>query len=100
MSEFVLPPPLEPGDPVAVIAPAGGHGAAFPDVYALGLECLGSLGVEPVEFPTATMERPSPPTRSDWRPTSSGRSGTPPSAPWSPSLAETTGFESRASRRH
>lgn len=54
MSEFVVPPALDRGDRVAVIAPAGGQGAAYPQVYALGLERLRGFDLEPVEFPTAT----------------------------------------------
>lgn len=56
MAEFVVPPPLEKGDNVAVVAPAGGHGAAFPAVYELGLERLRSFDLVPVEFPTASKD--------------------------------------------
>jgi len=53
---FVVPTPLEPGDCVAVVAPSGGHAAAHPTVYELGLERLRDLGVEPVASPTATAD--------------------------------------------
>ena len=55
MSEFVVPPALERGDRVAVVAPAGGSAAKYPHVYELGLERLREVfDLEPVEFPTAT----------------------------------------------
>ncbi|WP_276247031.1 S66 peptidase family protein [Haladaptatus sp. YSMS36] len=55
MHEFVVPPPLEPGDRVAIVAPAGGHASQFPHVYEQGLETLReTFDLEPVEFPTAT----------------------------------------------
>ncbi|WP_227355283.1 S66 family peptidase [Haladaptatus salinisoli] len=54
MSEFVVPPALEPGDKVAVVAPGTSHAALFPHVYELGLERVREFGLEPVEFPTAT----------------------------------------------
>ncbi|EFW90863.1 peptidase U61 LD-carboxypeptidase A [Haladaptatus paucihalophilus DX253] len=55
MHEFVLPPALEPGDSVAVIAPGTSHASLFPHVYELGLDRLESeFGLTPVEFPTAT----------------------------------------------
>jgi muramoyltetrapeptide carboxypeptidase LdcA involved in peptidoglycan recycling len=57
MPEFVVPPPAEPGDSVAVVAPASGHAAAFPHVYEHGLKRLESVfDLEPVEYPTATMD--------------------------------------------
>lgn len=55
MTEWITPPPLEPGDKVAIVAPASGLAATFPHVYERGLERLRSVfGLEPVEFPTAT----------------------------------------------
>lgn len=56
MAEFVVPPALDRGDRVAVIAPAGGAGAAYPHVYELGLERLRGLELEPVAFATATKD--------------------------------------------
>ncbi|MFC4548723.1 MULTISPECIES: S66 family peptidase [Halorussus] len=57
MSEFVVPPALERGDRVAVVAPAGGSAARYPHVYELGLERLREIfDLEPVEFPTATKD--------------------------------------------
>ena len=55
--EFVTPPPLEPGDRIAVVAPSSNPRAEFPHVYDLGLERLREVfDLEPVEFPTASME--------------------------------------------
>lgn len=54
--EFTTPPPMEPGDRVAVVAPASGAAAEVPDVYEQGLERLASVfDLEPVEYPTAGM---------------------------------------------
>jgi len=56
MPEFTVPPPVERGDSVAVVAPAGGHAATFPRVYELGLERLETIfDLEPIAYPTATM---------------------------------------------
>lgn len=52
--EFILPPPLERGDKVAILSPASGRAAAYPHVYERGLDRLQSVyDLEPVEFPTA-----------------------------------------------
>lgn len=52
--EFVVPPPAEPGDRVAVIAPSGGHAAEYRHVFELAHERLRStFEVEPVVDPTA-----------------------------------------------
>jgi len=52
--EFVTPPPAEPGDRVAVIAPSGGAAAVFPDVFELALERLRErFDLDPVVFETA-----------------------------------------------
>lgn len=57
MTEFVVPPALERGDRVAIVAPSAGHAARFPHVYELGLERLRTVfDLEPVEYPTATSE--------------------------------------------
>ncbi|WP_049929070.1 S66 family peptidase [Halopiger goleimassiliensis] len=57
MVDFVTPPPLEPGDKVAIVAPSSGLAAAFPHVYERGLERIRSVfDLEPVEYPTATMD--------------------------------------------
>ncbi len=56
MHEFRLPPPLESGDTLAVLAPSAGHAATFPEIYQLGLERLGrffDLDIE--EYPTVSM---------------------------------------------
>jgi muramoyltetrapeptide carboxypeptidase LdcA involved in peptidoglycan recycling len=53
-TEFVTPPPVERGDRVAVLAPASGSAARFPNVLDRGLRVLRErLGLEPVLFPTA-----------------------------------------------
>ena len=57
MNEFVVPPALDRGDRVAVVAPASGRAAAYPHVYELGLERLREVfDLEPVEYPTATKD--------------------------------------------
>ncbi|UPV75943.1 LD-carboxypeptidase [Halorussus limi] len=55
MSEFVVPPALDRGDRVAVVAPGSNRATDYPHVYELGLERLREVfDLEPVEFPTAT----------------------------------------------
>jgi muramoyltetrapeptide carboxypeptidase LdcA involved in peptidoglycan recycling len=55
--EFVTPPPMEPGDRIAVVAPADGAAAAVPDVYQQGIERLrGVFDLEPVEYPTVERD--------------------------------------------
>ncbi|WP_266075895.1 S66 family peptidase [Haladaptatus caseinilyticus] len=55
MNDFVVPPALEPGDNVAIVAPGTSLADPFPHVYELGLDRLESVfGLNPVEFPTAT----------------------------------------------
>lgn len=56
MQEFTVPPPAEPGDQVAVVAPASNVPGEFSHVYDLGVERIDSMGVEVVEYPTATRE--------------------------------------------
>lgn len=57
MKEFIVPPPLERGDKVAIVSPASGLAATFPHVYERGLERIRSVfDLEPVEFPTATKD--------------------------------------------
>jgi muramoyltetrapeptide carboxypeptidase LdcA involved in peptidoglycan recycling len=54
MTAFVTPPPLEPGDAVAVVSPASGLAEQYPHVYERGIERLQStFDLDPVEFPTA-----------------------------------------------
>lgn len=58
MSTFTLPPALEPGDHIAVVAPASNPRHEAPHVYERGLERLTStFDLTPVEFPTADMDR-------------------------------------------
>lgn len=55
MQEFTVPPALERGDRVAIVAPAGGLAARFPHVYEQGIDRIESVfDLEPVEYPTAT----------------------------------------------
>jgi len=55
MTEFDVPPALEPGDRVAIVAPASNPAPEFPHVYERGLDRLENVfGLEPVEFPTAS----------------------------------------------
>jgi len=57
MSEFVVPPALDRGDRVAVVAPGSNRATEYPHVYELGLERLRKVfDLEPVEFPTATRD--------------------------------------------
>ncbi|MEF8774379.1 MAG: S66 peptidase family protein [Halobacteriales archaeon] len=54
MTEFVVPPPLERGDRIAVVAPASGAAAEVPHVYEQGLRRLREVfDLEPVAYPTA-----------------------------------------------
>ena len=54
MNEFVTPPPLEPGDRVAVIAPSSGGAQNARHVFELGLRRLRErFDLEPVVYPTA-----------------------------------------------
>ncbi|MFB6219532.1 MAG: S66 peptidase family protein [Halobacteriaceae archaeon] len=53
MTEFVVPPALDCGDSVAVLAPSGGSAAAAPDVLSRGVRRLRELGLSPVVYPTA-----------------------------------------------
>jgi len=56
VSEFVVPPPVEPGDEVAILSPSSNL-AEFPYVYEQGLERLRDrFGLEPVEYPTARKD--------------------------------------------
>ncbi|RBI61037.1 LD-carboxypeptidase [halophilic archaeon] len=57
MSDWVVPPSLEPGDEVAVVSPGTSLAEKYPHVYELGLERLEErFGLVPVEFPTATAD--------------------------------------------
>jgi muramoyltetrapeptide carboxypeptidase LdcA involved in peptidoglycan recycling len=55
--EFLVPPALEPGDEVAVVAPASGSAASAPHVRDLGVERLReTFDLEPVVYPTAEKD--------------------------------------------
>ena len=57
MQEFTTPPPAQPGDEVAVIAPASNIPESAQFVYELGLERIREVfDLEPVEYPTATAD--------------------------------------------
>ena len=50
---FVRPPPASPGDDVAVIAPASGLAAVYPEILELAVERLErQFGLNPVVYPT------------------------------------------------
>ncbi|WP_254839055.1 S66 family peptidase [Natronomonas marina] len=54
MDEFVTPPPLSPGDRVAVVAPSSGGAHDASHVFELGLQRLRDVfDLEPVVYPTA-----------------------------------------------
>lgn len=56
-SEFTTPPPLSPGDRVAVVAPSSGGAASAPDVRDLGVRRLREVfDLEPVLYPTAERD--------------------------------------------
>jgi len=56
-SEFVTPPPAEPGDQVAVIAPSSGAATIFPEVLEVALERLRDhFDLEPVVYETAEAD--------------------------------------------
>jgi muramoyltetrapeptide carboxypeptidase LdcA involved in peptidoglycan recycling len=55
--DFITPPPVEPGDAVAVVAPASNAPESARFVYKLGLERMREVfDLEPVEYPTATAD--------------------------------------------
>lgn len=54
MSGVITPPPLSPGDRIAIVAPSSGGARAAKHVFELGLERLREqFNLEPVIFPTA-----------------------------------------------
>jgi len=51
---FITPPPMQPGDKVAIVAPSSGLAAEFHDVFKLGVSRGRDLfDLDPVIFPTA-----------------------------------------------
>ncbi|WP_049909387.1 S66 family peptidase [Halorubrum saccharovorum] len=57
MPEFLTPPPVEPGDKVAVVAPASNAPESARFIYELGLERMREgFDLDPVEYPTATAD--------------------------------------------
>ena len=55
--EFVVPPALEPGDRVAVVAPSSGGATSVPHVRDLGVKRLREVfDLEPVVYPTAEKD--------------------------------------------
>jgi muramoyltetrapeptide carboxypeptidase LdcA involved in peptidoglycan recycling len=57
MPDFVTPPPVEPGDRVAVVAPASTNPESASHVYELGLQRMrDGFDLDPVEYPTATAD--------------------------------------------
>ena len=58
---FVHPPPVEPGDAVAILSPSSGLPALFPRPYELGLQRLrDDFELEPVEYPCTRVMNASP----------------------------------------
>ncbi|TSD16255.1 LD-carboxypeptidase [Haloglomus irregulare] len=56
-AEPVVPPSADPGDRVAIVAPASGAAARYPHVLDRGLETLRErFDLNPVEFPTARRD--------------------------------------------
>jgi muramoyltetrapeptide carboxypeptidase LdcA involved in peptidoglycan recycling len=54
---FVRPPPASPGDDVAVVAPASGLAAVYPDVLELAIDRLREqFDLNPVVYPTAERD--------------------------------------------
>lgn len=57
MPEFITPPPIDPGDRVAVVAPASTVPESARFVYDLGLKRMREVfNLETVEYPTATAD--------------------------------------------
>lgn len=55
--DFITPPSVDPGDQVAVVAPASNAPESAQFVYELGLERMRDVfDLEPVEYPTATAD--------------------------------------------
>ncbi|MHB9288257.1 S66 peptidase family protein [Halobacteriales archaeon Cl-PHB] len=55
--EFTTPPPLEPGDEIAVVAPSRGAAATYESVFELALDRLRTtFDLEPVVYPTAERD--------------------------------------------
>lgn len=55
MLDHHYPPPLSPGDKVAVLSAASGLPQILPLPFDLGLERLKAFGLEPVEYPTTRV---------------------------------------------
>ncbi|MFF2654461.1 S66 peptidase family protein [Streptomyces sp. NPDC058045] len=63
---FTPPPPVRPGDRIAVVSLSGGLPELFPAPYELGLRRLRSVfGLEPVEYPSTRLLRSTPRQRAD-----------------------------------
>lgn len=60
MLDHRYPPPLSPGDKIAVVSASGGLPEILPLPYDLGLERLRAFGLEPVEYPTNRVLRSDP----------------------------------------
>jgi muramoyltetrapeptide carboxypeptidase LdcA involved in peptidoglycan recycling len=56
-TDVIVPPPVDPGDRVAVVAPASGAAARYPHVLDRGLQTLRErFDLDPVEYPTARKD--------------------------------------------
>lgn len=51
----VLPPPVRPGDRIAVLSPSWAAPAVFPEIHEAALRRLRDLGLVPVEYPTTRV---------------------------------------------
>ncbi len=54
--DVVLPPPVRPGDRVAVVSPSWCAPAVFPAIHEQALERIRDLGLEPVEYPFTRVQ--------------------------------------------
>ena len=54
--DVVLPPPVRPGDRVAVVSPSWCAPAQFPEVHEQALSRIRDLGLEPVELPFTRVQ--------------------------------------------
>ncbi|PSQ44172.1 LD-carboxypeptidase [Halobacteriales archaeon SW_7_68_16] len=54
--DWTVPPAAEPGDGVAIVAPASGLAAEYEAVYDYGIERIEAFGLDPVPYPTATAD--------------------------------------------
>lgn len=64
--DVVAPPPLQPGNKVAILSPAWPAPAYYPEIHAQAMERVRTvLGLEPIEFPTTATMGCTPKQRAD-----------------------------------